>query len=101
MRPKQCAPLEEFFPERYDASFSIALNEFHCATEGRDPSGIGTSWMAANVSAIAFGLRSVAQNWICDKKNGMVDETHRVMDRSAWFLRGVSATPPASVGGFI
>jgi myo-inositol 2-dehydrogenase/D-chiro-inositol 1-dehydrogenase len=33
------APLKHFFLERYDASFSIALDEFYCAvTEGRDPS---------------------------------------------------------------
>jgi myo-inositol 2-dehydrogenase/D-chiro-inositol 1-dehydrogenase len=33
------APLKHFFLERYDASFSIALDEFYCAvTEGRTPS---------------------------------------------------------------
>ena len=33
------APLKHFFLERYDASFTIALNEFYCAvTEGRSPS---------------------------------------------------------------
>jgi len=33
------APLKHFFLERYDASFSIALDEFYCAvTEGRAPS---------------------------------------------------------------
>lgn len=33
------APLKHFFLERYDASFSFALDEFYCAvTEGREPS---------------------------------------------------------------
>lgn len=38
-RTEARAPLKHFFLERYDASFSIALDEFYCAvTEGRTPS---------------------------------------------------------------
>jgi myo-inositol 2-dehydrogenase/D-chiro-inositol 1-dehydrogenase len=47
-------PLKHFFLERYDQSFSIALDEFHSAvTEGRPPSSTAQDGRAALAIALA------------------------------------------------